>query len=527
MLGKASQVTRAAFVARGYLVVLLVCALPTFAVEPEERTADMPDSWLVLFNWADPDSIDWVIWYREQWDIPWENLLGVRSSTAEHLADLETVQDEIIGPVRDRLDGHPEFEQQIMGIVLGYGLPGSYGTPLINPSLGGFSIADALQDMYDDEDPPGIWEHQGGQYGINWDCPYVTGADPPWPRLTKATMAEQRYMVARIDAPTLELAKELTLRAKTLADLNHSLFGESVYYDYYDPNLGSSDHEWTWLTWALEASSLADAPWAEFDLDAYDETPLDAFHFSVYRLWGWTAEQLEGPDPGGRVLGFSLNSYGAITVRSTTDYGGCYVPNVLEAGYAAAVGATAEPQCCQSPAPEVVLTALREGWTLGEAYYMSHPYNDHMWVLVGDPFLRLPNWFDEVGGDINTDGMVNLQDLAGFRACLSGPGAASASVCEPFDFDDDGDADLADFAGFQRVFTGGPVTPMTGDFDDDSDVDLTDLESLVNCQTGMEPTVLESGCAVFDFNFDLDVDLEDYGRFQGVFTGSGSPPHGD
>ena len=510
------------------LAALLAGAPSAPAVDPAERTADMPDSWIVLFNWYDMESIQWAFWYREQWGIPWQNLVGVLASDSEHLPDLATVQAEIIEPLRSWFTQHPEIEQSTMGIILGYGLPGHYDTPPYNPSLGGFSIADGLQDMHDDENPPGPYEDQGGQRGYNWDCPYLTGEVlPEGGRLTKATMAAERYMVARIDAPTLELAKALTTRAKSFANLEELPVGQFIYYDDYDPNFPSGDNYWLWLDWAVESEFLEDAPWEPFDMDAREETPWDAFRFSIYQLWGWSPEQFTGADPGSRVLGFSLNSYGALTVRSTTDHGGCYVPNALAAGYAAAIGATAEPLCCQCPAPEILLAALREGWTLGEAYYLCNQYNDYMWVLVGDPFLRLPNWFDEVGGDINTDGLVNLQDLAGFRACMSGPGAAFAPVCEPFDFDDDGDADLADFAGFQRVFTGGPVPPVTGDFDDDSDVDLTDLGSLINCQTGVGPSTLGSGCAAFDSDFDLDVDLKDYGRFQSVFTGSGSPPHGD
>jgi hypothetical protein len=55
-------------------------------------------------------------------------------------------------------------------------------------------------------------------------------------------------------------------------------------------------------------------------------------------------------------------------------------------------------------------------------------------------------------GDANGDDVVNLADHALSRGCLTGPGGGPVdSDCEAFDFDDDGDYDLGDFADFQRV----------------------------------------------------------------------------
>jgi len=65
-----------------------------------------------------------------------------------------------------------------------------------------------------------------------------------------------------------------------------------------------------------------------------------------------------------------------------------------------------------------------------------------------------------VGGDYTADGMVDLDDYADFFGCMSGPGvwpSPSPSECADaclaaFDFDDDNDVDLADFAAFQMAF---------------------------------------------------------------------------
>jgi hypothetical protein len=59
--------------------------------------------------------------------------------------------------------------------------------------------------------------------------------------------------------------------------------------------------------------------------------------------------------------------------------------------------------------------------------------------------------------DLNTDCSINLADMGTFAACLAGPEAAPAAACPVgaiVDLDSDGDADLGDFAAFQRGFAG-------------------------------------------------------------------------
>ncbi|MBN1514469.1 MAG: TIGR03790 family protein [Phycisphaerae bacterium] len=506
----------ARFAGSGWLAVTCVMVSAVQAdVPPADRTADLPDSWLVLYNLNSADSIEWAQWYADQWGIPASHLVGLDAATTEHLPNLAAVQSQVIGPVRDYLAANPEVQESVMGIVLGYALPGHYDTPFVTPSIGGYSVADALTDMTDDLSEP------RKQMGTNYDNPHCTGQIlPPGGRLTRATMAAGRYMSARIDAPTLDDAKALTLRAKVLAAPDHTLHGDFIWYDYYDPGFPSTSRQWYWLRAAVENPLLAAEAWAEFDIDgieAVPDTPSAAFRFAIYKLFGWSADDFVSSPPGNRVLGFHYNSFGAVTVRSLTDPNACYVPNALAAGFAAAIGATGEPQLATgAPFPDTLVAALREGWTLGEAYYLANPHDDWMWNLVGDPFLTLPNWFDEIEipdphGDINGDDVINERDLAAFRACMSGIGRHADPVCAPLDFDDDEDVDLWDLAGFQRVYEGGPAGEVTFDHDEDGQVDVYDFNAMLDCMWGPGPSseVFGHGCYHFDADFDLDVDLRD------------------
>ena len=51
------------------------------------------------------------------------------------------------------------------------------------------------------------------------------------------------------------------------------------------------------------------------------------------------------------------------------------------------------------------------------------------------------------------------------------------------------------------------------------DVDLDDYAQWTACVTGPGTGGLGPGCAAFDFDGDLDIDLIDYAEFQLVFTG--------
>jgi uncharacterized protein (TIGR03790 family) len=393
------------------------------AVLPEERTADMPDSWLVLYNASDPESVAWANWYCEQWGIPLGNAIALTTTTAEHLPTKAAAQAQIIGPIRSLLDSNPDIEARTMGIIVGYRVPGHYEAPHAG-GPGGYSIPDALEDMYDDDLLAGPMGSYGGQQGYNdHDNPQFAGCMlPPTGRPTKAWMEPHRYMVARIDGPTLADAMALTTRAKRISSVNHYVHGEYVWYDYLDPVLPGG--KWSWLKRAVQKPELAEMPWMEFDEDT-QQTPNDAVRFGTHDVDGWNDFRLFHPIAGSRILAFDYDSWGATTVRSTTADNARFVPNALAAGYAAAIGSTCEPgSCCLGPCPETIFAGLREGWTLGESFHISDIYDDWVWTLVGDPLLRMPHWFDEprppATGDMDGDGLIDGRDIGPFVRVVTG-----------------------------------------------------------------------------------------------------------
>jgi len=70
-------------------------------------------------------------------------------------------------------------------------------------------------------------------------------------------------------------------------------------------------------------------------------------------------------------------------------------------------------------------------------------------TVIGHVDLQRP-----VPGDLDADRDVDYDDLTVLTDCLAGPQGAPGAGCTGADFDDDDDVDLADFAAFQKWFTG-------------------------------------------------------------------------
>ncbi len=64
------------------------------------------------------------------------------------------------------------------------------------------------------------------------------------------------------------------------------------------------------------------------------------------------------------------------------------------------------------------------------------------------------------------------------------------------------------------------IVPGPGDYDLDCDVDLDDLAGWSSCVTGPDAAPYSPGCGVFDFDSDSDVDLQDFGAYTGALEES-------
>src|SRR3989344_4049433 len=315
--------------------------------ECRERTADMPDSWLVLYNLNNESSIAWKNWYIQQWGIPVENTLGLNASSLYEQINVTEFNRTIFNPVDNFLENNPQIESKIMGIIVGYKVPGNYyvilGSDPYQQGGGGYSISSNLQNL-------NIEYSSFPQNNTFYFRAHIPSEIRP--RLTKNALGSKIYLTARIDGPSLsyepslslESVKNLTLKAKRITlDTSHALRNEYIYYNHSDFHYPVYD-PWSKLQIAVENEQFNAGgmyPWTPLNRSVYTPLVNASFYFHSYFLNGWHNANWTYY-PGERILAYAYNSYGATSVRSIT-WGGRFVPNALYRGqYAAEIGATAE-----------------------------------------------------------------------------------------------------------------------------------------------------------------------------------------
>ncbi len=95
------------------------------------------------------------------------------------------------------------------------------------------------------------------------------------------------------------------------------------------------------------------------------------------------------------------------------------------------------------------------GWHGGEAATIATAYAA-LSAVQHDQLIAFLDSLGKLEFDMNGDGIVDQNDIAGFVGCFTGPGAAITpdDPCAVADIDQDGDVDLDDFAFFEQAFEG-------------------------------------------------------------------------
>jgi uncharacterized protein (TIGR03790 family) len=195
-------------------------------------------------------------------------------------------------------------------------------------------------------------------------------------------------MVARLDAPTVELARRLVDQALTAEQ--HGLAGKfyldaqglkpdaSPSYGFYDQSLRESA--------ALVRRStsyevrLEDTP-QRFSQSG--EAPDVALYIGWYRLRSY--EDAFSFNPG--AIGYHIASAEAVSLHDPDEPGWC--KNALQHGITATLGSIGEPFLDSFPPPKDFIALLLTGrYTLVEAYYLTTRYVSWRMLLVGDPLYN-------------------------------------------------------------------------------------------------------------------------------------------
>ena len=190
----------------------------------------------------------------------------------------------------------------------------------------------------------------------------------------------------------------------------------SMNYSYYENT--SSGTDWTWYTYV--ADNLFTEPAATPPMPWRDPATADEG-----TLWG----RITDYDTGLPIDDASVQVGTLSAVK--TDGNGYYVVTLISA---------------TESGTEYDVSATKTGYPTANAVDVN--------VIAGDVQRRdIALGAPALPGDMDQDGDVDLDDLAGFKFCLAGPDYiwSTGHYCARGDSDEDRDVDAADYASFQRL----------------------------------------------------------------------------
>ena len=233
-------------------------------------------------------------------------------------------------------------------------------------------------------------------------------------------------LVSRLDGPTTAIARSLV--DKALAAEKAGLWGRA----YFDARgLVSTNAYYLGDQWILEGAEISRRLGFEVEVDNKGDTLPSSFPMSHIALYaGWYAGEVNGPFALPRVefmpgaFAYHLHSFSADTVRSPTRN---WCGPLLAKGATCTMGCVYEPFLQFTPNIAVFLQAFGQGYTFGEAAWVSQNCLSWQTTVIGDPLYQpfkkpLPDRHAELLRDKNPliewsfDRLVCLDLTRGVRA---------------------------------------------------------------------------------------------------------------
>jgi uncharacterized protein (TIGR03790 family) len=344
--------------------------------QPTQDHAGDPQRWLMIYNRDDADSRAWAATYRDRRGVPYANLCGLDLPTSETISagQYETMRQQI----SDYLDDN-HLRGQVVGVLLGYRVPGY-------ADLTGLGAPTPISSYLQTDDTHGLLV-------VN---PLYQSAIDQRPEIADYTTLR---LTGRIDAPTLAEAVALIDRADDLVanPLSHDQ-GGNVLIDINpdNPNVGP-----------VQTQPVAD--WANgqglsqlrLPATVHDEAALVSVSGDAV-VWGWRdAAPPAGffGSPAGRraiCMQFDPEPDPADSLRDPDATHWLRV--ALDAGYAYAAAGSRAYAMSSLPLPHHFFEALRQGWTVAEAWLVAQAFLRGALQIVGDPLATIP--FPKAGYDV-------------------------------------------------------------------------------------------------------------------------------
>ena len=207
--------------------------------------------------------------------------------------------------------------------------------------------------------------------------------NPLFQQFTPAGLDAKRVIrVSRLDGPSVAAVKRLV--ARSLEAEQNGLMGRA-YFDVGGPHAKGDGWINASRELAVKACFDVDIEKTKRLMDHRDRFDAPAIYMGWYRqnAYGPWREARWSVPPG--AIAFHLHSFSATTVRST---GQGWLGAFVAQGYCATVGNVYEPYLEYTHHPHLLLDALLNGRSFGEAVMYSQPALSWQGVAIGDPLYR-------------------------------------------------------------------------------------------------------------------------------------------
>ncbi|MEM1108717.1 MAG: hypothetical protein AAGH99_08510 [Planctomycetota bacterium] len=339
-------------------------------VTPVSEFAHDPARWLVIYNTNDADSSVWADSYRQTRDVPNANLLGLNLPTDEVIDFAGYLN--LLTQIKTYLDLN-RLRQQILGILLGYRVPGYVD----HPSL-------------DQQHPIGSLLHTDADHLFAATNPVAAMEPVTRPSFTNLKGVR---LTARIDAASPERAAVFTERANAIGQITLNpedrLWVDAI--PKFPAFAAFAERLSAWFKGfdrqRLRIEAAISEPPADTTGIGFEAIEHDAFY------WGWSSPtpppNFFGEDHGPRVVCAQLRQpeVTSSTLRSAEPNN--WIESAIDAGYAAAIASAHNTSISLLPIAQRFFEALRRGWTLAEAWVVAQPFLRGGLHLVGDPLMTV------------------------------------------------------------------------------------------------------------------------------------------
>ncbi|MEA2108321.1 MAG: TIGR03790 family protein [Pseudomonadota bacterium] len=386
------------------------------------------DEVLVIANLLAADSILLAKFYLEKRGIPRENLLIVRTSSAETCSRKEYNQ-KIAAPVRKYLEQRTKEDRRrpIRCLLLMYGMPLKVApgpvtakeklcqlelrqkqaevekklVTLPEKSAERKRLRAELQQLRDDL---AVQSHSRELAALDSELSLVMAGDYtlagwlPNPSYLGYRGKEIKkmptiaYMVARLDGPTPKIVKRLVL--DSLAAEKTGLTGTACFdarWPRPDPEKVRELQGYGLYDNYIHLASDLVAEKSNLKVVLNDKAELfqpgDCPDAVLYCGWYRLSHYLDAFDWRPGTVGYHIASGECTTLKQEDNQGWCL--GMLRDGVAAVIGPVAEPYVQAFPPPSLFFSLLLDGrFSLAECFALSVPFRSWRLVLVGDPLYR-------------------------------------------------------------------------------------------------------------------------------------------